>query len=33
MINFVEFRQDIDATPLMKGLPEIPASARTGDTS
>ncbi len=31
-INFTTFREDIDATPLMKGLRTTAASARTGAT-
>jgi hypothetical protein len=33
MVNFTSFREDIDGTPLMKGLPDDAASARIGATS
>ncbi len=32
-VNFVSFRQDVDATPLLKGCRMTAVSARTGDTS
>jgi hypothetical protein len=31
-VGFEHFREDADATPLFKGLPDDPARARTGAT-
>jgi hypothetical protein len=30
-IEFVTFKQDVDSTPMLKGLPTISATVRTGD--
>ena len=31
-IEFAEFKQDIDSTPMLKGYPMTSATVRTGDT-
>jgi hypothetical protein len=31
-VNFLTFREDIDQTPLLKGLTDVGANARTGAT-